>query len=238
MQRAIQNTQAATRRRSCPLRVAGNTLTANVAFAVLKYAALTAAGVLLFRWGQGYALAERGYEAIGGEALLLGLPLFWYLTETTIRDTVRDIPEGISFEDTDATEKIIEQGNLSIVYSGKTLKPLQTRRGLVFIESRYLLPVSDVLDVLELYERVTPFGAPYIVAKAGFLLQAVIMPCDVISAQFVQRLQELTRQCAVSLDLREQERERQAAVESAGQFKVDPETGAIIEPESEAGDDD
>lgn len=74
----------------------------------------------------------------------------------------RDIPEGISFEDTDATEKIIEQGNLSIVYSGKTLKPLQTRRGLVFIESRYLSPVSDVLDVLELYERVTPFGAPFL----------------------------------------------------------------------------
>lgn len=108
------------------------------------------------------------------------------------------------------------------------MKPLQTRRGLVFIESRYLSPVSDVLDVLELYERVTPFGAPYIVAKAGFLLQAVIMPCDVISAQFVQRLQELTRQCAVSLDLREQERERQAAAESAGQFKVDPETGQSL----------
>ena len=90
MQRAIQNTQEATRRRSRPLRVAGSTLTANVAFAVLKYAALTAAGVLLFRWGQGYALAERGYEAIGGE----GLPLFWYLTETTIRDTVRDFRKG------------------------------------------------------------------------------------------------------------------------------------------------
>ena len=61
MQRAIQNTQAATRRRS---------------------------------WGQRYALAERGYKAIGGEALLLGLPLFWYLTETTIRDTVRDFRKG------------------------------------------------------------------------------------------------------------------------------------------------
>lgn len=55
---------------------------------------VTGAGVLLFRWGQGYALAERGYEAIGGEALLLGLPLFWYLTETTIRDTVRDFRKG------------------------------------------------------------------------------------------------------------------------------------------------
>ena len=82
MQRAIQNTQAATRRRSRPLRVAGSTLTANVAFAVLKYAALTVAGVLLFRWGQGYALAERGYEAIGGEALLLGLSLI-HISEPT-----------------------------------------------------------------------------------------------------------------------------------------------------------
>ena len=138
----------------------------------------------------------------------------------------------------DANEKPVEREAIAVAYAGRTLRPLRTRRGLVFIESRYLSPVSDVLDVLELYERVTPFGAPYIVAKAGFLLQAVIMPCDVISAQFVQRLQELTRQCAVSLDLREQERERQAAAESAGQFKVDPETGAIIEPESEAGDDD
>lgn len=103
--------------------------------------------------------------------------------------------------------------DLSIVYSGKTLKPLRTRRGLVFIESRYLAPVSDVLDVLELYERFTPSGTPYIVAKAGFLLQAVIMPFDVISQQFVERLQELTEQCAVSLDLRQREAERRTAAE-------------------------
>jgi len=94
MQRAIQNTQAATRRRSRPLRVAGSTLTTNVAFVVLKYAALTAAGVLLFRWGQGYALAERGDEAIGGAALVLGVPLFWHLAETTLRDTPADLREG------------------------------------------------------------------------------------------------------------------------------------------------
>ena len=82
---------------------------------------------------------------------------------------VRDVPEGINFEDTDANEKMIERDNLSIIFSGHTLKPLQTRRGLVFIQSRYLSPVSDVLDVLELYERFTPNGTPYIVAKAGFL---------------------------------------------------------------------
>lgn len=42
---------------------------------------------------------------------------------------VRDVPEGINFEDTDANEKMIERDNLSIIFSGHTLKPLQTRRG-------------------------------------------------------------------------------------------------------------
>ena len=79
---------------------------------------------------------------------------------------VAGIPSEISFDDMDATEKPVEREAISIAYSGKTLKPLQTRRGLVFIESRYLSPVSDILDVLELYERITPGGTPYIVAKA------------------------------------------------------------------------
>ena len=139
------------------------------------------------------------------------------------------IPEGINFEDTDADEKPIEGEALSIVYSGKVLKPLQTRRGLVFIESRYLSPVSDVLDVLELYERITTGGKPYIVAKAGLLLQAVIMPFDVINQQFVESLQRLTEQCAVSLALRKQEAER-AAAEAPEQYSlnVDPETGEVV----------
>lgn len=86
------------------------------------------------------------------------------------------VPAGISFEDTDETERHVEREGISIIYSGRTLKPIRTTRGLVFIESRYLSPVADVLDVLELYERRTTEGTPYIVAKAGFLLQAVIMP--------------------------------------------------------------
>lgn len=93
------------------------------------------------------------------------------------------VPAGISFEDTDETERHVEREGISIIYSGRTLKPIRTTRGLVFIESRYLSPVADVLDVLELYERRTAEGTPYIVAKAGFLLQAVIMPYDVIPAR-------------------------------------------------------
>lgn len=126
---------------------------------------------------------------------------------------------------------------ISIAYSGKTLKPLQTRRGLVFIESRYLSPVSDILDVLELYERIAPGGTPYIVAKAGFLLQAVIMPHDVISQQFVDNLKRLTEQCALSLDLREREKALARAAEPEQySLNVDPATGEIVGDESEVAD--
>ena len=139
--------------------------------------------------------------------------------------------------DMDANEKPVEREAISIAYSGKTLKPLQTRRGLVFIESRYLSPVSDILDVLELYERITPGGTPYIVAKAGFLLQAVIMPYDVISQQFVDNLKRLTEQCVLSLDLREREKELARAAEPEQySLNVDPATGEIVEDESEVVD--
>lgn len=57
---------------------------------VAWYALLTVAGVALFKIGAAYALRERGYHAVGGEALALLLPVFWYTMAATIRDIVRD----------------------------------------------------------------------------------------------------------------------------------------------------
>lgn len=151
------------------------------------------------------------------------------------------VPAGISFEDTDETERHVEREGISIIYSGRTLKPIRTTRGLVFIESRYLSPVADVLDVLELYERRTAEGTPYIVAKAGFLLQAVIMPYDVINQQFVESLQDLTRECEFSLSEKER-REREArdrftfTEPEQCSLNVDPDTGEVVE-ESEVADE-
>lgn len=78
----------------------------------------------------------------------------------------RDIPEGISFGDTDANEKIIEQGNL-------------------------------------------------------------------ITAQFVRGVQDLVRQCAAALAEKEEKRRREAIIDPQYSFNVDPETGEVIDPESE-----
>ena len=79
-------------------------------------------------------------------------------------------------------------------------------------------------------------------AKAGFLLQAVIMPYDVINAGFVERLQRLARDCAFALDLRRLEEYPAAARYAAGDrahcaFNVDASTGEVLEDEGEAGEE-
>lgn len=58
---------------------------------VAKYAALTVAGVLLFRAGAAYALTERGYKAIGGEVFALFLPVFYYTISAMVRDYITEI---------------------------------------------------------------------------------------------------------------------------------------------------
>ena len=53
---------------------------------------LTATAVLFVK-AQSVALASRGYLAIGGEIMLLLLPIIYYLLKQTIRDYVRDFVE-------------------------------------------------------------------------------------------------------------------------------------------------
>ena len=48
---------------------------------------------LTFAWGKQTALAERGYNAIGGEYLLLILPAMYYTGKRTILDWVTEIRE-------------------------------------------------------------------------------------------------------------------------------------------------
>lgn len=60
---------------------------------VAWYALLTVAGILLYKAGAAYAMRERGYFAIGGEALALLLPAFYYAAAKTIGDIVRDLKD-------------------------------------------------------------------------------------------------------------------------------------------------
>ena len=51
-----------------------------------KYVTLAIAGFVLFRIAAAAAYESRGYRAVGGEVLLLLLPVIWYLLENVLRD--------------------------------------------------------------------------------------------------------------------------------------------------------
>ena len=63
-------------------------------WAVARYVLLTMAGVLLYKLGATYALRERGYYAVGGEALALLLPVLYYVAAVIVQDIVRDWKNG------------------------------------------------------------------------------------------------------------------------------------------------
>ena len=67
-------------------------------WAIMKYAALTIAGIMLFREGAARALAYRGYFAVGGEVFALFLPIFYYCLSRTVRDLITDIKNGFKPE--------------------------------------------------------------------------------------------------------------------------------------------
>lgn len=56
--------------------------------AIIKYAILTLIGIILFRAGAAVGLRERGYEAVGGEAFALFLPVLYYLISATVREWI------------------------------------------------------------------------------------------------------------------------------------------------------
>lgn len=60
---------------------------------VLWWARWTAAAVVLYLAARSHANAWRGYEAVGGELLILGLPMYIHSVLPTLRDWVRDIRE-------------------------------------------------------------------------------------------------------------------------------------------------
>lgn len=109
-----------------------------------------------------------------------------------------DAPESINWEDTDPVERQLKDPKLCVRYEGRELLPLETSAGIIFIQEKYLAPL-DNLDYMHLYERRSRDGGVYIVAKIGMVIQAVIMPMDVVSREFVDRMEELTALCLSAL---------------------------------------
>lgn len=110
----------------------------------------------------------------------------------------REFPEGVNFNNKDSAENKLKEEKLLITTDGRTLKPFQTSKGLIFIDAKYIKPVSDEI-VLNYYERFTKEGNVYIVVKNGMEVIAIIPPFSCIDEKFVNKMQALTDMCKIAL---------------------------------------
>lgn len=103
---------------------------------------------------------------------------------------------GLSYADSIADEFQI-QSEYTICYDicGATLLPLMTGDGIVFINRRYLEPVSDDITSLTFWERHDCNGELYIAVKVGMFLQAVLKPDDANYSDMARELSNVAEAC-------------------------------------------
>lgn len=116
----------------------------------------------------------------------------------------------IRLDDTVEGERLIKAPEYAIRAWGKTMMPLITSQGAVYINTAYLSPLSDA-DGNEFYERTAESGETYIAIKKGFALLAAVMPClGLVTRNFADTLSTLsseTHRAAYNMAARERERQ-------------------------------
>ena len=164
---------------------------------------------------------------------LFGMPLMDadnLLTALDIPDKDREkiivsetkAPGNIDFSDIADNEESLPEPTVSICYGGQLLLPLQGSSGAILADPNLFLPLDN--QDLSVYARRNESGKIYLAAKAGMLLQGIVMPKELKSmASLPEILQKLASTLEASIAA---EAEREGASEE--QFEIDPETGEVV----------
>lgn len=127
-----------------------------------------------------------------------------------------DLPDQLNFSDYDDTEQVLPRAGASVGFRNEVFLPVRTSLGLMFIDPEQLKPLKDIEAEIELYERMAKNGEPYIVAKRGLELKAVILPIYQ-GEPLLEELETLTKELSASISRRKM------------MEQVDPETGEVKE---------
>ena len=115
-----------------------------------------------------------------------------------------ELPRACCFED-DA------EGEVLCDYDGPLFGgaiPITTPHGIMFIDGKYLKPISDVDgELLNIYERKSENGNSYFAVKCGLMIVANIMPYDVLNEKFVEKLKNISAECEKALNKQKAEEE-------------------------------
>lgn len=121
------------------------------------------------------------------------------------------LPAGINFEDNILEESEVEELGLSINYNGGTLLPLMTEEGILYIQQKYLTPLTDnSQDTWSFFLRHDNHDKPLIIVKIGLFIAAVISTYK-MPELFIDKLETLYKQTELSI-LIEKKRNEQSEI--------------------------
>ena len=136
------------------------------------------------------------------------------------RVCIQPVSGKLNFEDNDSDEELINRADVTFCYQGVEIAPLMTSSGIIFLDTKYLVPFSD-LDSYELYERITSEGSPYIAVKAGMILVGLILPIE-MGDDFCKLIADIAEIMKAGMHTR-----RRMLEDSKDVLYVDPGTGEI-----------
>ena len=128
-----------------------------------------------------------------------------------------ELPDQLNFSDYDNTEQVLPRAGATVSFRNEVFLPVRTSLGLMFIDPEQLKPLKDIEAEIELYERMAKNGEPYVVAKRGLELKAVILPIYQGEQLLLEEMETLTKELSQSISRRKM------------MEQVDPKTGEVKE---------
>lgn len=103
--------------------------------------------------------------------------------------------------DSTSDERDAEIWDIAIAIKGKTVMPISTEAGILFIDKKYLSPLTDMQNEdMRLTIRESVSGKRYVCVKFGLIAYAFIAPLNIVNDEFVNKLGELYSQSKIALN--------------------------------------
>lgn len=113
------------------------------------------------------------------------------------RDSVivrcNEMSKKMNVDDLSSGDCRLKPEGLSICYEGLTILPLRGATGTFCIQEKYLEPLDDERELLELYSRPME-EKTYVVVKAGIMIRAVIAPF-LVKDKLADKLEAIAQAC-------------------------------------------
>lgn len=124
------------------------------------------------------------------------------LTDTTKKQQeklrVTPLADAEFMADIDGTETELIRMNFSINYGGSEFAVFESERGAVFMDKKYLKPLTDDLEME--FKLRTAGRREMIIVHYGLVTAAAIMPCQLLDIGFGERAERLSTLCKMARD--------------------------------------